>query len=262
MAWYEKPTLIRRIAEDKYYVFGDESGDIRGLKATIKKYAAGDSIKERDATFSLTSVFLFPKCLESLYASFQNIKQKYLGKIVPFHANEISSKTGLYSIDNMDMATYQNFIIELDEEVNKCKYTVQVTAFNKWDYVSKRGIKDPEKASEIISQIYKEHFKRVEKMLEDYDKKATFVLEESSNPKLDKLILIEFIKLRKRQTIKRIESLYFTRKDATLYPAGTELADIVSQSMFYIFSHPKCYISLKKTYFRSDLKKLDIFLVK
>lgn len=262
MAWYEKPTLIRGIAKDEYYVFGDESGDIRGLKATIKKYVAGESIKERDATFTLTSVFLFPKCLESLYASFQNIKQKYLGKNVPFHANEISNKTGLYSSENMDPKTYQDFIVELDEEVQKCKYTVQVTAFNKWEYVTRRDIKDPEKASEIITQIYKEHFKRVDAMLEDFDKTATFVLEESSNPKLDKMILDEFVKLRRRKTIKRIKSLYFTRKDANLYPAGTELADIVSQSMFYIFSHPKCYVSLRKTYFRNDIKKLDLFLIK
>ena len=258
MAWFDKPTLIRNIKKDTYYVFGDESGDIKGLKSTIKKYASGDSIKERDATFTFTSVFISPKCLESLYASFQKIKQQYLHTVLPFHAAEIERRSGIYSSINLSDSDYQNFIISLDEEVRACKFIVQVTSFNKWEYVCKNNIADTEMASKIICMIYKNHFKRVEKMLVNLNKEAILVLEESSNPKMDKLILQEFVKLRKRKTINNIKSLYFTNKKAAMYPAGTELADIVSQSMFHIFSHPKCLTSLRKVYSKEKRSNLDL----
>lgn len=258
MAWYDKPTLIRNINKDMHYVFGDESGDIKGLKSTIKKYVAGETIKERDATFTFTSIFISPKCLESLYASFQNIKKKFLPSIVPFHASEIENRKGIYSQSNMSDAVFQNFIIKLDEEVKVCKFTVQVTSFNKWAYVREHNITDISKASTIIRKLYKEHFLRIEKMLTQFDKEVVMVLEESSDPKMDKLILKEFLKLRWRKSISRIKALYFTNKNANLYPAGTELADIVSQSMFHIFSHPKCLISLKKVFRKDEKGDLDI----
>lgn len=259
MPWYDRPTLIRNINKGTYYVFGDESGDIKGLKSTIKKYAAGEIIKERDATFTFTSVFISPKCLESLYASFQNIKKQHFSTTVRFHASEIESRKGIYSQSNMSDADYQNFIIQLDEEVGICKYKVQVTSFNKWAYVYKHNITDANKASLIIRKIYKSHFLRVEKMLMKFDKNVVMVLEESSDPKMDKLILKEFLKLRWRKSVTHIKALYFTNKNANMYPAGTELADIVSQSMFRIFSHPKCIISLRKVYRKDPEGNLDLF---
>lgn len=258
MAWYEKPTLIRSINKETYYVFGDESGDIKGLKSTIKKYVAGEMIKERDATFTFTSVFISPKCLESLYASFQNIKKQYFPNVVPFHASDIENRKGLYSQSNMSDEDYQSFILQLDEEVKICKFRVQVTSFNKWAYVRKHNITDINKASTIIRKIYKNHFLRVDNMLSSLNKEVVMVLEESSDPKMDKLILQEFLKLRRRKTVSRIKALYFTNKNANLYPAGTELADIVSQSMFRIFSHPKCLVSLRKVFRKDEKGNLDL----
>lgn len=256
MSWMDKPTIIKKIEKDCFYVFADESGDIKGMKSAIKKYVGGDTVRERDSTFVLTSVFISPVCLKSLYATFEHIKKKYLGKSIPFHANEVEKHLGIYK--NLEPITYQNMIKEIDDEVRKCRYVVQATAFNKWDYITKYDVRDFNDASRIIRSIYKKHFKRVELMLEDFDKTATMVIEESSDPKMDKMVLDVFVKLKLKGALRHLKGLYFTRKSFEMYPAGTELADFVSESMFHIFTHPKCLISLRKTYKIKDSIHRDI----
>ena len=242
----DKPTILKSINKNCYYVFADESGDIKGMKSAIKKYLKGDILRDRDSTFVLTSVFISPACLKALYVTFKSIKEKYLGQVIPFHANEVEKHSGIYK--DLHPVSYQNMIREIDDEVRKCRYVVQATAFNKWDYITKYDVRDLNDASKIICSIYKKHFRRVEAMLDDFGKDATMVIEESSDPKMDKMVLNVFKKLKSRGVLHHLNGLYFTRKSADMYPAGTELADFVSESMFHIFTHPKCLISLRKTY--------------
>lgn len=260
MSWRDKPTLLKKINKETYYVFADESGDIKDLKNYIKKNIAGEQIRPSESTFIFTSVLVSPKSLMCLYAKFESIKDSYGLSGIPFHANDLDNRRNNYK--NLSALDHQNLQIAIDEEMTCCRFIAQVSCIDKWKYIKTHNIQDLDLARFIIKKFYKKHFAAVNKMLESVGKTATFIIEESSDPKLDKIILESFCELKEKHSIKNIGALYFTNKSIKPYPSGVELADFVSNSLFKVFKHPKCYISLRKAFKPASSKYRDLMIFK
>ncbi len=144
------------------------------------------------------------------------------------------------------------FIEELNELIDGYRYKVVATAFNKVRYIKKYGLLDETLSLSIIKALYKREFLKIEKMLIEIDREAIFVLEESSNPKIDKTILDLFVSLRKKKRLVNSLKLYFTKKDAFCYPVGTELADFTSRSIYSFFRNIE-FIEIAKKVYNSNL---------
>lgn len=261
MSWVEKPTILSYISKEQNYIFIDESGDIKDLKTIIKKVRNGECINVRDSNFVLNSIFLSKKNLLALYKSFSSLKKKYNIAKVNFHSVDIDHRRNAFSQKNMNDETRMKFLNELNDIIINSNYYLIATAINKYDYVRKYCINEAIEARDIIICIYEREFLKIEKMLSDLDKNAVLVIEESSNPKIDNLILQSFNELRIRKKIKRITALYFTSKNAKVYPVGTELADLTSKPIYQIFRNLEFIQILRKIYrfHANKFSSLEIF---
>ncbi|MGI6714372.1 MAG: DUF3800 domain-containing protein [Bacilli bacterium] len=248
MAWYEKPTILAKINKNQNYAFLDESGDIKDLKTVIKKIEESVYIARRDSNFIITGIYVDSKKLEYIYAAFSNFKMKHFGNKNPLHATEVFNDKKTIIATN---TSKQEFIDELNGIISSFRYRIVATAFNKVDYVKKHQIKDSSIALSIIREIYKRQFMKMEDMLKELNRTAFFVVEESSNPKIDKIILDLFVFLRKRKRLVNAKKLYFTKKSASCYPVGIELADFSSRAIYSYFRNTEFINVLKKVY-KSD----------
>lgn len=245
MAWYEKPTILANINKDRNYVFIDESGDIKDFSNVIKKINNGEKVKTRDSNFVLTAIFTNAKSLSYMYVSFCAFKEKHFGNHRILHTTDIFNKDLMV---NGTSTPKSDFIDELNNLVDSFRYKVVATAFNKALYVRKYKISDSSMSLDIIKMIYKREFFKIEKMLVEMDKTATYVIEESSNPKIDKMILKLFVELRTKKRLINSESLYFTKKSATCYPVGTEIADFSSRAIYSFYKNVEFVETAKKVY--------------
>lgn len=245
MAWYEKPTILANINKKKNYVFLDESGDIKDLSTVIKKFKNGEDIQQRDSNFVLTAVFVDAKSLSYIYASMCTFKEKHFGNHNVLHTTDIFNNN--FSI--VGTSTPKSvFIEELNNLISGFRYKVVATAFNKAKYVKQYQLIDSSKAMDIIKSLYKRQFLKIEEMLSGLNKKSVFVIEESSNPKIDKMILSLFVELRTSKRLVNSESLYFTKKTATCYPVGTEIADFSSRAIYSYYKNIEFVETAKKVF--------------
>lgn len=246
MAWYEKPTVLSNINKDKNYVFLDESGDIKDFSKVISKINKGVKIESRDSNFVITAIYTGARNLSYMYASLCSFKEKHFGDHRILHTTDIFNKNDLYIPGTSTPRS--DFIEELDELIDGFRFKVVATAFNKVRYVKKHKLNDSSKSSDIIKMIYKREFLKIEKMLVEMNKTATFVIEESSNPKMDKMILNVFVELRMKKRLINSESLYFTKKSAKCYPAGTEIVDFASRAIYSFYKNIEFVETAKKVY--------------
>lgn len=248
MAWTDKPTILTYINKENNYVFIDESGDIKDLKSVIKKVKKNESLNIRDCNFVLNSVFLNRKSLSFLYKKFINLKIKYNIENVKFHSVDIDNRKNAFSSENMDDGTRNKFLCELNDIIVNSDFYLIATALNKYDYARRFCIDNNIEARDIIIALYKREFYKIEKMLLNLETTAILVAEESSDPKIDNLILQTFNELRIKRKIKNITAFYFTKKSAKLYPVGTELADLTSKPIYNVFRNLEFIQILNKVY--------------
>lgn len=244
MAWYEQPTILSSIDQKSDYVFIDESGDIKDLKSIIKKIHNHSTVSVRDSNFLLTGIFIPSRNLKFLYGCFNELKIRYFNELFPFHAVDIDRNAEPYC--NLGEKK-QDFCKELSEIVTGFRYEIVGTAINKVNYVEKYYPEECEiDYRDIIWSIYSRHFKKLEDILNDRIKDAIVVVEEGSDPEIDHLILDCFNWLRTTKKIVRLKKLYFTKKGAVLYPAGTELADFTSKAIYGVYRNIEFVTVLRK----------------
>lgn len=245
MAWYDKPTILSSINKERDYVFIDESGDIKDFSKIINKINKGVKVEPRDSNFVLTAIYTNAKSLSYMYASLCGFKEKHFGNHCILHTTDIFNKDLTISGTSTPKSV---FIEELNNLVDGFRYKVVATAFNKVRYIKKYGLTDSSKSLDVIRMIYKREFLKVEKMLIEMNKTATFVIEESSNPKIDKMILNLFVELKTKKRIINSKSLYFTKKAAACYPIGTEIADFTSRAIYSFYKNIEFVETAKKVY--------------
>lgn len=246
MPWYAQPTILDRISPSFDYVFFDESGTITDLAATKKKLLRNVKIDIRNQIFVLNSTFLTSKNLRKLFQDFENLKNKYFNsKRVILHATEIDNKKGVFNINDN---SFKSFTTELNDIIISTPFYQHATGINKTDYIRKYYLNDDFVPSDLIQIIYKKHFMKLERMLKKMDRSAILVIEESSNPKMDKKILQLFVDLRIKKRLINCAKLYFTKKSAKIYPVGNELVDLTAKPIYKIFQNMEFIQLLKKFY--------------
>jgi len=142
---------------------------------------------------------LTSKNLKNLFRAFNKLKKKYFksNKVI-FHSTEIDNKKGDFDIDG---SKFKSFTEELNDIIVSTPFYQHATGINKADYIRKYYTTEEFIPSDLIQVLYKKHFMKVERMLKKLDRSAIFVIEESSNPKLDKKILQLFVDLRIKKSL-------------------------------------------------------------
>ena len=264
MSWYEKPTLFRKVKQNRSYVFVDESGCLTDFKDCFKKALRGDYAPLfRDAVFSLNAVLISGKAERKLNRLFRSTILRYLPSDCVLHATDIDSWSGAFN--QVDKEKRQQFSLDLVRLVASSPFIDLSFGMNKRDFFNAAVAQGCQDAKEVVEAFYRPVFLEIEKTLCELKREsATLVMEETTS-ELDMLILKTYGELKRRRLLTRCRGMYFSYKGMEDYPAGSELADITSKSMFafyrnielrafgsHIYNHPKLkgtgihYIDYKK----------------
>lgn len=246
MSWKEKPTLLSKIIYNENYGFMDESGCITDLKSINKKIEKGEKIEIRDSIFVINSIFIKPYSLRKIISSVNKLKKKYFERDdIVLHSTEINNRKNEFA--NLTDDKYYSFCSELNDIILKNTFYQMTTGINKKIFVEKMIKFESFDEGKITRIVYNSIFRKIDYMLKNEGKKATLVVEESSNPDLDKLIVKILFKLKMKKKITNIKSMYFVSKKA-FYPSGSEIADLTARPIYKVYQNVEFVSLLKKLY--------------